>query len=227
MACTPSTFSGYQGGEGLVQRENRVDPGWSAASNSGRNRSCSTGRGELFSPFLTPLLARVSLTETFMVSSQLPIAAHVASPPPSIFPQDESEIPPTPFIRASSSDNRASLSHPLRHATLSCISQIASIRNKPLAPDEAPTRNGADYLLTSLTMFITHEPCVLCSMSLVHSRVREVVFVYPSSAGGFSTKVGVHGHRSLNHQFKVYRAEDVEVTEEERRLLRLPEGMCA
>ncbi|CDZ98557.1 Subunit of tRNA-specific adenosine-34 deaminase [Phaffia rhodozyma] len=157
---------------------------------------------------------------------ELPIAAHVAAPPPSIFPQDESEIPPTPFIQASSLDNRRLLSHPLRHATLSCISQIASIRNLPLGPEEAPTRNGADYLLTSLTLFITHEPCVLCSMALVHSRVREVIYVIPNSSGGFSTPIGIHGNKSLNHQFKVYWADKIELGEGEKELLTLPQDIC-
>jgi len=49
-------------------------------------------------------------------------------------------------------------------------------------------------------------------MALLHSRVREVFFVFPrKKGGGFSCGqtrgegFGIHGHGSLNHRFEVWK----------------------
>ena len=41
--------------------------------------------------------------------------------------------------------------------------------------DPLETHNGSNYLLTDQTFFVTHEPCNMCSMALLHSRVKEVI----------------------------------------------------
>lgn len=43
-----------------------------------------------------------------------------------------------------------------------------------------------------------------CSMALLHSRVREVVYVRPAKWGGGAA--GVHGNSALNHKFDVFEA---------------------
>ena len=40
------------------------------------------------------------------------------------------------------------------------------------SPDSS--KNVQNYRLTSFTLFITHEPCIACSMAQLHSRVGEV-----------------------------------------------------
>ncbi|TXT13082.1 hypothetical protein VHUM_01483 [Vanrija humicola] len=138
-------------------------------------------------------------------AGDLPVAVYCASPPESIWPQQDGFIPPTPGLRAAAHDTRVSEAHPLRHAVLNCIAEIARLRTVAPFSEMNPTRNGADYLLTSLSLFVTHEPCVMCSMALLHSRVREVYFLFPRKrAGGFEGSYGVHSRRDLNHRFDAW-----------------------
>lgn len=139
-------------------------------------------------------------------AGDLPVAVYCSSPPPSLYPNSDTFIPPTEGLRAAAHDTRASESHPLRHAVLNCIAQVARLRTVPPFSEITPSRNGADYLLTSMSLFVTHEPCVMCSMALLHSRVREVYFVFPRRrAGGFEGSFGVHSRRDLNHRFDAWR----------------------
>jgi len=118
-------------------------------------------------------------------------------------------------------DTRKSSKHPLRHATLNVIRALAdhrastsSVFTTPSSASELPPtdstspslRNGTNYLLTDLTLFITHEPCIMCSMALIHSRVKEVVYLYPSpKTGGCGGSVCVPGLKGVNHRFGVWR----------------------
>lgn len=138
--------------------------------------------------------------------NEIPVGCFVTSPPEPLWPNTDAFIPPTPGLRTQSTDSRNSQSHPLRHATLNTIASIADLRTRPPFSQMQPTRNGADYLLTSLSLFVTHEPCVMCCMALLHSRVREVFYVYKSeNGGGFESGFGVHGRRDLNHRFDVWK----------------------
>ncbi|WRT64013.1 uncharacterized protein IL334_000940 [Kwoniella shivajii] len=163
---------------------------------------------------------------------EIPIATYCTSQPSNFWPKEEGFIPPTEGLRASSNDTRTSENHPLRHATLNCVASIAHLRTIKPFTDVPPTRNGADYLLTSLTLFITHEPCVMCSMALLHSRVREVFYVFPRKKGGgfdanpdkSTTGLGIHARRDLNHRFEAWRYTG-EIDENTRKELEIQEDL--
>jgi tRNA-specific adenosine deaminase 3 len=146
---------------------------------------------------------------TFLRTSQLPIAAYVP------YPYDGQD---TACFTAH--DTRKSTSHPLRHAVMNVIRKVAdhqAVKSPFLLspPDTASSfsnengdgsRNGSNYLLTSMTLFTTHEPCIMCSMALLHSRVKEIVYLVPmEKTGGCGSLACLSKLNGVNHRFGICR----------------------
>ncbi|KAI5896661.1 cytidine deaminase-like protein [Schizophyllum commune H4-8] len=164
--------------------------------------------------------------------------------------KEEGELPVYAWIPAvegetpafGARDTRKGTGHPLRHAAIDVIRQVAEYRASTPAtstlsakislPENAtiPTgaqqenddtsaaaieraddalpaaQNGQDYLLTGLTLYLTHEPCIMCSMALLHSRVKEVIYLLPMNAtGGCGGAACLPWLQGVNHRFRIGR----------------------
>ncbi|KAJ6508910.1 hypothetical protein C8R45DRAFT_1208497 [Mycena sanguinolenta] len=151
---------------------------------------------------------------------QLPVAAYVPVP----YEASDSNDALRAFM---GHDTRRTATHPLRHAVMNVIRQVADYRAlkgdaesesilEPGAPADGDEegeadgdnslRNGTNYLLTSQILFTTHEPCIMCSMALLHSRVKEIVYLVPmSKTGGCGGLTCVPALPGVNHRFGICR----------------------
>ncbi|XP_043931111.1 probable inactive tRNA-specific adenosine deaminase-like protein 3 [Protopterus annectens] len=124
--------------------------------------------------------------------------------------------------------------NPLLHAVMVCIDLVASgqgggvysYRDHPACsfiPSETyrpavsssysagnsgsaeAEENGVCYICTGYDLFVTREPCVMCAMALVHSRIERVFYGTSSPDGALGTKYKIHTKKDLNHHYKVYK----------------------
>ncbi|KAL7670638.1 hypothetical protein ACOME3_005570 [Neoechinorhynchus agilis] len=64
------------------------------------------------------------------------------------------------------------------------------------------------YMCTGLDVFLKKEPCPMCAMALVHSRVRRVFFKEKNPmCGAFGSKLCVHWDPRLNHKIECFHLE--------------------
>ncbi|CAI0651149.1 unnamed protein product [Colletotrichum noveboracense] len=122
--------------------------------------------------------------------------------------------------------NRHGTGNPMGHCVLRAISMVAqklvrherrvsgrpnnspfleydAFQDKPLLDDEKivfedehPNADG--YLCHGMEMYLTHEPCVQCSMAILHSRMGKVVFAQRMPlTGGMCSEDRGHGHPEL------------------------------
>ncbi|KAJ2478583.1 tRNA-specific adenosine deaminase subunit tad3 [Coemansia sp. RSA 2131] len=121
-------------------------------------------------------------------------------------------------IVAQAADTTSESCHPLRHAIMNCIAlvadrEVARLTAEPVDDDNTvPMKrphepcNDQDvggYLCEGLDVFAVKEPCVMCTMALVHSRIGRLFFVEQSHNGGIS-RYAMHSHKALNHNFTAF-----------------------
>lgn len=103
----------------------------------------------------------------------------------------------------------ASPLRPLRHAAMAAIESVAAAalaRADAAGPGGKRPRAEEEYLCQDCEVVTTHEPCVMCAMALVHSRVRLIVYrAQDPEFGGLGGAISLHTTQSLNHQFRVLR----------------------
>lgn len=106
--------------------------------------------------------------------------------------------------------------HPLKHAVMVAVDMVARQQGGgvwpvtaedvlcKVTPQEQEVNKKAPYLCTGYDFYITHEPCTMCAMALVHSRVRRVFYGCPTSHGALGSLRKLHVQPALNHHFQVW-----------------------
>lgn len=90
--------------------------------------------------------------------------------------------------------------HPLHHSIMKGIQMVADQEKETRTSDI----NG-NYLLNNYTIYTTYEPCVMCCMALVHSRVDRVIYLQSQPTGGFESNYQLGVRDGLNWKFEVWR----------------------
>ena len=97
----------------------------------------------------------------------------------------------------------------LRHCCMNLIDCVAHAHGGgvwPLKGQVEKDCNQEAYLLTGYDVYLSHEPCIMCSMALVHSRAARVFFSQVSPLyGGLYSKTRLQTIKALNHTFEVYK----------------------
>lgn len=68
---------------------------------------------------------------------------------------------------------------------------------------EEISQNTQDYLCTDLTLYILNEPCIACTMALVHGRIGDVFFINEKAPFSFS-RLKINSRDNINHRYSVY-----------------------
>ncbi|KAJ1839560.1 hypothetical protein LPJ73_006717 [Coemansia sp. RSA 2703] len=90
-----------------------------------------------------------------------------------------------------------------------CIARVADVevrrRKRGLPQDDGEGEAGeSGYLCAGLDVFSTKEPCVMCCMALVHSRVGRLFFIDQDAVAGGISRYSMHARKALNHHFTTY-----------------------
>jgi len=113
--------------------------------------------------------------------------------------------------------------HPLKHAAIRAIDAIAQLHGGNstgfyLGPESTSAQEiiitaksklvrnrPIDYICTGLDAYLSHEPCFMCAMALLHSRVKRVFFVNQSpKCGALVSVTKLHCLPKINHRYLVF-----------------------
>lgn len=118
-------------------------------------------------------------------------------------------------------DSRCEAGNPLHHSVMQAIHAAADLeakRRRSSTPvsmtDSTESLVSAleenNYLCLNLDVYTTHEPCAMCAMALVHSRIGRLVYIKssplsgaiePTSGAGYS----IHWNKQLNWRYQAWK----------------------
>lgn len=102
---------------------------------------------------------------------------------------------------------------PIRHPIMEAIDQIAQNEVNRRAQKGQDDKAKNNYLCLNYNVYVSHEPCVMCSMALIHSRISQLVYKGQSPlTGGIDKSSGdklmIHLSCTLNWKFEAFKTLD-------------------
>ena len=61
------------------------------------------------------------------------------------------------------------------------------------------------YLCTDLMVISIYEPCLMCAMAMVHSRIKYFFYLFPHNTGALETNFQLQFIKPLNHHYRAYK----------------------
>ena len=74
---------------------------------------------------------------------------------------------------------------------------------KSLSSDDNLSKFGP-YLCTGYSIYLLNEPCLMCSMALIHSRAKRIFYHQQRSHGALGSITKLHTNKNLNHRYEVF-----------------------
>jgi tRNA(adenine34) deaminase len=108
----------------------------------------------------------------------------------------EGEIPVGAAVVVNGEIIAAGHNRSIAHSDPSAHAEIVALR--------AAGSSSGNYRLPDATLYVTLEPCVMCTGAIVQSRIKRVVFgAYDKKAGALGSAVDLSDSRALNHRFEI------------------------
>ena len=115
--------------------------------------------------------------------------------------------------------------YPLHHSTINALNNVSkkqlsleddsTVLNDIVADFDIKKDDSSNYLCTNYHAYLTHEPCSMCAMALVHSRIFKVFYLHNVSHGYLFSSCKLHTVKSLHHKFQVFKASNIDGVEED------------